>query len=672
MKKKIIAYLALLFAFFSIGSFVSILYITSTTSELEKIITLHSIEILRQDLIIKIQNVEQDLLTVNTELGSRLDQIVQNVNDLDTAINSCKKCHHSPQINQKLADVRKNIDKFKTSLSYYITAAADEERIRSLKTESYSIGSQLLNMTSEMASIANLRLQNRTRKVIADVRNVKQILVITLMITFLIALWISFHLAKNIINPIRQLIEVSRKIASGHLGSTTTLADATEFGELAASFNDMSLSLKESNEKVVQNLNRLAGLYRITLPIHSVSVLTEIFREVSYGVAEFLSVEQCGLLLLDEKTGFFEHQYPAFGLVESQTASIRISRKDVLDLYQENNRRPLIINDLQKGSLPEGIRGRDVWSARNLLLGWVRRKGELVGIIRLANRIDGDFAEESNRLLGIISNNISVAFENIRLYEDLRSQMQVLKETQEQLVQAAKLAAIGELASNVAHEINNPLTSILGYAELIREESNLENIMADVEIITRESIRAREIVQHLLEFARKRPLDMKKVDVNSIVKDVLTLISVQFKDATILLHEKYSELSDIMGDPNQLKQVFLNILNNAADSLSDGRREIAVSTYQNKTSVVIEIEDTGHGISSEILPRIFEPFFTTKRERGTGLGLSISYKIIESHNGSLEVKSSKGNGTVFSIILPLMAESQEQPQRELQKLFLDS
>jgi signal transduction histidine kinase/HAMP domain-containing protein len=660
MKKKIIAYLAFLFAFFSIGSVISILYITFTTSELKRIITLHSIEILRQDLIIKIQNVEQDLLTVHTELGSKLDKIVLNVNDLDGAINNCKHCHHSALINQKLDEVRGQIDKFKTTLSYYITAAADDVRIRTLKMESHETASNLFNMTSEMSYIANKRLQERTQKVIEDVRSVEQILIITLLITFLIALWISFHLTKNIINPIRQLIDLARTIASGNLGSTTSYSDSTEFGELAASFNDMSLSLKESNEKVVKNLNQLAGLYSVTLPLHSVSAVPEIFREVSFGVAEFLSVGQCGLLLLDEKSGYFEHKYPAFGLDEAQTGLLRISRTDILNLYQASNGRPLIINNLSKANLPAGIVGADGWAAHNLLLGWVRQKGELTGVIRVANKTGGEFVEESNRLLGIISNNISVAIENVKLYENLRLQMQELKETQEQLIQAAKLAAIGELASNVAHEINNPLTSILGYAELIREETNIENIMSDVEIIASESVRARDIVQQLLEFSRRRPLNMKETDINSILKDVVSLLSLQFKDSKIRLRETYSELPLVMGDPNQLKQVFLNIMNNAFDSFSDGRGEVVLSTILKNNYAIIEVEDTGHGISNEDLPKIFEPFFTTKKEKGTGLGLSISYKIIQSHNGKLEVKSKKNRGSIFSISLPIIQKSQKQ------------
>ena len=238
--------------------------------------------------------------------------------------------------------------------------------------------------------------------------------------------------------------------------------------------------------------------------------------------------------------------------------------------------------------------------------------------------------------------------------------MKELKETQEQLVQAAKLAAIGELASNVAHEINNPLTSILGYAELIREEKNLESIMQDIEIIMSESIRARDIVHQLLEFARKRPLDMKEISVNSVVKDVLSLVNVKFKDAKIKLHESYSEVPFIRGDQNQLKQVFLNILNNAIDSISDGGGVITIRTARQLDNAVVQITDNGHGIQEDVLPRIFEPFFTTKREKGTGLGLPISYKIVQSHQGKIEVNSRPGEGTVFSVFLPLTTEYHEQ------------
>ncbi|MGE5300047.1 MAG: ATP-binding protein [Acidobacteriota bacterium] len=665
MKNRIIAFLSVLFAVFAVGAVISMLYITFTTSELKKIITLHSVEILRQDLIIKIQNVEQDLLTVHTELGSRLDKIVGNVTDLDKSINNCTRCHHSTLITQKLGDVRGLIDRFENSLSYYITASANEERIRSLKMESYVIGTELLNITSEMALIANQRLQDRTQRAIDDVRRAQKILIITLFIAFLIGLWIASRLTTNILSPVRELIGVSRKIASGNLGCTTGYSDSTEFGELASSINDMSVSLKESNEQIVRHMNRLTGLYRVTLPFHSVSNITDVVREVSRGVAELVGVEQCGLLLLDEEGEYLEHALPAYGLDESKARSIRVSREALKKLYLANNRRPLVVNDLKAAELPEGITG-GLPEVRNLLLGWVSLKDDLAGVLRLANRKQGEFQEESSRLIGIISNNVSVAIENIKLYEDLREQMKELRETQEQLVQAAKLAAIGELASNVAHEINNPLTSIMGYAELIKEEDNIENIMKDIEIIERESMRARDIVQQLLEFARRRPLEIRAVNINSLLREVVALIGVQLKKASIKIHENYSELPVIMGDPNQIKQVFLNVLNNSVHAMGENSlqrgKEIKIRTYNTETSVFVEIADTGHGISREVLPKIFEPFFTTKREKGTGLGLSITYKIIQSHKGKIEVKSEEGRGTIFTISLPIyIAENVNVP-----------
>jgi signal transduction histidine kinase/HAMP domain-containing protein len=653
MKRKIIGVLSLLFAVFTIGAAMSMLYITLTTAELKKLITLHGVEILRQDLIIKIQNVEQDLLTVHTELGSKLDKIIANMTDLDKAINNCMSCHHSPLITRKLDQILGNVNKFEASLSYYITASANTERIRSLKMESYATGSELLNVTSEMAFIAHSRLQERTSNALEDIRKAQFILISTLGIAFLIGLWIAATLINNILNPIKALMDVSRNITSGNLGYTTSYSDSTEFGELASSINEMSLSLREGNEKVVQHMDRLAGLYKLTLPFHSVSDLTEIFREVSNSVADLLDVEQCGLMLIDRDQNFIVHMHPSHGLSEEEVNSIRIPYEEGMNLYYSNDRRPLVIKDPVTEKIPQGLIGPTAVNVKNMLLGWIRLQGGLAGLLRLANRRSGDFSEESVRLIGIISNNISVAIENAKLYEDLKNQMHELKDTQEQLVQAAKLAAIGELASNVAHEINNPLTSIMGYAELIREETNIENIMKDIDIISAESLRARNIVQQLLEFARKRSLEIKEAHINSLLKETVALISVQLKNARIKISENYGVLPVIMADPNQLKQVFLNIINNSVHSMSGGSGEMTITTGANDTHVFAAIADTGHGIPAAVLPKIFEPFFSTKKEKGTGLGLSISYKIIQSHKGRIDVKSEVDKGTTFTVLLPI-------------------
>jgi two-component system NtrC family sensor kinase len=230
--------------------------------------------------------------------------------------------------------------------------------------------------------------------------------------------------------------------------------------------------------------------------------------------------------------------------------------------------------------------------------------------------------------------------------------MKNLKETQDQLIQAAKLAAIGELAATVAHELNNPLTTILGYTELIREEEISEGIKKDLEIIEAECLRARDIVRQLLEFSRKRPLQLIELDINDTLQEVIKFLSPNIKKSSIKLLTEFSPLPNTLADKDQIKQVFLNLINNAVQAMPEGG-VLTIKTGIHDSNIFIEVSDTGIGIPKEILPRIFEPFFTTKKEKGTGLGLSISYRIVESHGGKIYVKSQKGKGTTFKVILPV-------------------
>jgi signal transduction histidine kinase len=410
----------------------------------------------------------------------------------------------------------------------------------------------------------------------------------------------------------------------------------------------MSLGLKETNQKLMNHLHALANLYSISLSLHAIGSREDIFGEVSQGVAQLLDVKQCGVMLLEGEE--FRHQWPAVGLSRQEAETLHVPKEKMQRCYHSTRRKALILN--------EGISAAPTAEAeaalkvRNLMFVWIRHRGKLVGAIRVANKNKGEFTEEDVRLMAILANNLAVALENARLYESLRERMRQLQEAQEQLVQAAKLAAIGELASNVAHEINNPLTSILGYAELIREETDLESIRRDVEIIEKESLRARDIVHQLLEFARKRPLEMAQEDVNALLQSVLELLSVQLKDTRVQVQKELQPLPPITADGNQLKQVFLNIINNALDAMQ-GEGVLKVRTFTASGMVCVQICDTGKGIPQEVLPRIFEPFFTTKKEKGTGLGLPISYKIVQAHKGHIDVRSETGRGSCFTVRLPM-------------------
>jgi two-component system NtrC family sensor kinase len=247
---------------------------------------------------------------------------------------------------------------------------------------------------------------------------------------------------------------------------------------------------------------------------------------------------------------------------------------------------------------------------------------------------------------------MAVAMENAELYRNLQAKMEELRETQEQLVQSAKLAAIGELASNVAHEINNPLTSIIGFTELSKEDNDIEAVRNSLDIIERESLRARDIVKQLLGFARKKPLQLTEVKINDVFRDVVVLSSSQARMGKVKIFEEYGDLPITIGDVDQLKQVFLNIVTNAVHAMPGGG-SIRIQTSVVNDYIVVRISDTGHGIPHDVRQRIFEPFFSTKKDKGTGLGLSISYRIVQDHGGRIEVESEEGKGTTFIIRLPI-------------------
>jgi PAS domain S-box-containing protein len=226
------------------------------------------------------------------------------------------------------------------------------------------------------------------------------------------------------------------------------------------------------------------------------------------------------------------------------------------------------------------------------------------------------------------------------------------RDLNEQLVQAAKLAAVGKLAAGVAHEINNPLTGILAFAEDMMDDLPEDDPHhADLGVIVRETIRCREIVRNLLDFARLEKLVLEPHDPNGLVEDALQLVHKlpQFRNINISLQLDRG-LPRINCDRQQLQQVILNLMLNAADAMN-GQGSITLRTYSDPDRCYIVVDDAGPGLPAELMDKVFEPFFSTK---GTnGLGLAVSYGIIERHHGTLEVENLKGGGASFRIGLPV-------------------
>ncbi|MCX7943606.1 MAG: ATP-binding protein [Deltaproteobacteria bacterium] len=245
-----------------------------------------------------------------------------------------------------------------------------------------------------------------------------------------------------------------------------------------------------------------------------------------------------------------------------------------------------------------------------------------------------------------------------KMVDDLREKEENLKESQMKLVQAEKMSAFGQLSAGIAHEVKNPLTSVLGYIQLARRFEKDEKIIDYLKIAENETLRCKQILEDLLKFARMDRHQKTELDLSEVVNNTIRLVNHQMAMKKIkLLNNVGSEKITIMGNANQLQQVFLNILLNAMQSIErKGNNDgvIVVSLGREKDFSFVSIRDNGEGIPDENLQKIYEPFFTTKADMGgTGLGLSISFGIIKEHNGDIKVNSRVGEGTEFKVYLPI-------------------
>jgi two-component system NtrC family sensor kinase len=220
------------------------------------------------------------------------------------------------------------------------------------------------------------------------------------------------------------------------------------------------------------------------------------------------------------------------------------------------------------------------------------------------------------------------------------------------------MASVGQLAAGVAHEVNNPLGTILLYSHMLLEKLGVKDAQREeMEIIAKEATRCRDIVRGLLDFARQRKLQMENIDLNQILNEVLSLVSKQSSFQKVEIHKAFDpSLPPVSGDPVQLKEVFLNIVSNAGEAMPGGGKVTVSSKFNSGGGrIEVSIHDTGHGVSPENLNKIFMPFFTTKQiGQGTGLGLAIAYGIVKMHRGSIDVESRKGAGTTFLVKLPVL------------------
>ncbi len=290
-------------------------------------------------------------------------------------------------------------------------------------------------------------------------------------------------------------------------------------------------------------------------------------------------------------------------------------------------------------------------------------KEKPIGIMGIASKEERHYSSNDENLLVAISRQLATTIEKVQLYEETCRAYEDLRRTQEQLLQSEKMSAVGQLIAGVAHELNNPLTAILGYAQLL-EGAGLDPQSADyVRKLFKQAQRTHRVVQNLLSFARQRKPQKQEVDLCKVLEESLTLREYDLRVNNVSVEREIAEaVPSVVGDPHQLEQVFLNVINNALDAMveNNGSGVLKVRVFKKDAYVCVEFDDSGPGIKDP--SRIFDPFYTTKSVgKGTGLGLSICYGIVKEHGGEILARNREEGGATIAIRL-LASEKPALPE----------
>jgi len=483
---------------------------------------------------------------------------------------------------------------------------------------------------------------------------------------------------------------VFRKLAEHieHLSITMTKAEAgesqrikthhegtKELAVIASSFNRTLSKLRETASELGIREAQVAALHEIR-DITSKSMDIEKIATVILEQGLSAVKAQGGYLALKKGDQAVLHVVASHGLKGRVPSKIGIDKEDApLAKVALSRKSPLVVDDLEKSRHLKKVNTPDIGFPRLLYLA-LTVKGSSIGVLVVGReRESGSFGEQDIQFLKTLLQQVAYSVENARLYgnllqshKELKATMERQRRTQNQLLASTRMAAFGELTVNIAHELNNPLTGILGFTELIlgssldgaKERELLEKIRI-------ESLKASRITKSLLDFVSAEPRSKIKTDLNGLLRSALSLAEGRIKKGEVKIDlDLAEELPAVVVDPVQIRLVFFNLLSNALDAMSGAFNGAAESTGPEPVTSLLKVgtkakdgkvyasfADTGPGIPPAQLERIFEPFFSTQEKVSqVGLGLSVSYGIVKAHQGSIQVKSTPGEGTHFVVILP--------------------
>jgi two-component system sensor histidine kinase HydH len=425
-------------------------------------------------------------------------------------------------------------------------------------------------------------------------------------------------------------------------------------------------SFSKSEEEMLTTVANQAAICIENSGLMETLDIDEILRLVLEGVTKNIGFDRARLYLVNEKRNVLECKM-AVGLDEERIKGMTLSLnpEDSVVARSILEKQPFFIPDASKDPRVNQTL-KEKLNFRSLVITPLLAKEKALGAIA------ADFVEPNKKItkeglesVMVFAQQAGLAIHNAFMYQELKTFSQQMEEkiqkttadlrkTEAQLIRSEKLAALGQLAAGIAHEIRNPLTSINILIHSITENLPFENSKReDLKVIEEEINRINEIVDQFLRFARPAPPLLEKTEIAPVFEETLQLLRPQIEKAQILVKKEFEALPLITIDKEQIKQVILNLLMNAIQAMPRGG-ELSLSGRFSKDGYWVEltIQDSGIGIPLEDFEKLFDPFFSTK-EGGIGLGLSIAHRIIDQHHGKIEVESTPGKGTLFTISLPV-------------------
>jgi signal transduction histidine kinase/ActR/RegA family two-component response regulator len=411
-------------------------------------------------------------------------------------------------------------------------------------------------------------------------------------------------------------------------------------------------------EDSLAKIKQLTALYEIGKTLSSTLDLDELFKKALELLRDHFGYAACGILLLDgKKNELYIKQVIGRDVEESKKYKFRVGIDGIVGWVAHTG---------------ESLYAPDVSKDPRYILGGTSIKSEAAFPLKVRNQIFGvlnieseelqGFDEENLKVLSSFASQMSVSIENAQLFSNLKQTLQELKLAQDQIVQAEKLRAMGEMASGVAHDFNNVLAVVLGNIQLLlyqMDRLSPEEIREGLRVIERSSKDGAETVRRIQEFTGlRRDKEFISLSLNEIVTEVANITQPRWKGQTqkkgiqVELLTQLGDIPLIMGNPSELREVLTNIIFNAVDAMPEGGKLTIATQPQTEDWVEVRMVDTGMGMTEEVKKRVFDPFFTTKGVKNSGLGLSVSYGIIKRHGGEILIESEPGKGTTFILHLP--------------------